>query len=343
MTNPTIQKTWEFDLNGLVLQNNTVANGAHQDRRELILAIKEVLINNGNTTFTSPWTVVSSSNASTAGAADNWNSLSDITWRDEDSTGTPFSWIVLRQTGISATFELLIALESDTVTDDGSQIYASVAQAGFTGGNTTTAPTATDERVLRDDDGTSAGHWGSGADGTSPGNYRYHIMMSSDGDCTRVLMFTDTIVTGLWLFDVPDNPVSGWTNPYVAMIYGENNSSTNICSYETWNETATARGRYSGADTTMFFSSEGLANALLGEFFLANQLDNTWIATEMGVASQTSTFTGIMGSMFDLWWGAGFNASEGTGRYYPETGTKLYVQVKDMIFPWDGSSILQTR
>lgn len=346
MTNPTIQKTWEFAVNGLALQSTVQGStNAHLDRRETMLGIKQMLTNTGpyTGTFTSPWTVVSSSNGTTAGASDNWTDVDDLVWRDEDSTGTNFGWIVLRQTGISTTFELLIALESDTVADDGSQIYAAVAQAGFTGGTTNTAPTATDERVLRNDDGTSAGHWGTGADAASTTNIRFHTMISTDGDCTRVLIFMGDVVTGFWLFDVPDNPASGWTNPYIAVIYGENNSTNNVVNYGTFLDSATMKGRFSGTDTTMFLSSEGINNSAIGEFLKANQLDNTFVASEMGVASLTSTFTGRMGTMFDLWWGPAYTNQEATGRYYPETGTKLYVQVKDMLFPWDGSSILQTR
>ncbi len=71
-----------------------------------------------------------------------------------------------------------------------------------------------------------------------------------------------------------------------------------------------------------------------------NQLNNTWPVSEMGVASETSTFIGRMGTMFDLWWG---EDTENSGRLYPQAGTKLYAKVVGMTFPWDGSSILQTK
>lgn len=70
MTDPTIQKTWEFALNGVALANTTLgATNAHQDRREMLLDIVQALTNAGphTGTFTVPWTVVQSSNGSTAG------------------------------------------------------------------------------------------------------------------------------------------------------------------------------------------------------------------------------------------------------------------------------------
>lgn len=335
MANPTIQKTWEFQINQLELADGTVVGNANVDRKKMLFAIKEALINNGTTTFTTPWTVQLSSNSSTAGAADNWTAYTSLVWRDDD-TASAFSWIVLRQTGISTTFELLITCEEDSVNNDGARIGAWVAQAGFTGGTTTARPTATDERQIRDS--TSSGHWGSGVDGTPNINYRWHLAMSSDGQCTRLLIFMDTVNTGVWIFDKPDNPATGWTNPYVAVIQGSNDNTTQQCTYTQFNNSASMLGRYSGTDTTMYLSSEGFANIQVGSSH--NQLDNTWPTSEMGVVSTTSTFTGRMGTMFDLWWG---EATTTSGRYFPEAGTKLYVKVVSMVFPWNGSSIMQIR
>jgi len=347
MTDPTIQKTWEFALNGVALANTTLgATNAHQDRREMLLDIVQALTNAGphTGTFTVPWTVVQSSNGSTAGTpGPGWSSISNLVWRDEDSPGTPYSWILLQQTGISATFQLLIGLESDTVADDGAQIFAAVGQVAFgAGGTTTTAPALpSDGRVLRDDDGTSQGYWGSGTDGSAVNPaYRWDVAMSSDGKCTRVFIFVDTINTGFWLFDVPDNPASGWTNPYVATIFGESNFTNNVCRYGNFLDAANMKGRYSGTDTTMFLSSEGFADSAVGEQMRSNQLNNTWPVSEIGVYSETSTFMGRMGTLFDLWWGEDAIVS---GRYYPQTGTKLYANVARMIVPWDGSSLMGTR
>jgi hypothetical protein len=349
MADPDIQKTWEFEVNGLALQNNAQASTtAHQDRREMMLGIKQRLTNTGSfSTFTTPWTVQSSSDGHTnASAADHWGDIDDLVWRDEDVPGNNFSWIVLRQTGIGATFELLIACESDSVGDDGSQIYAAVSVGGWnTDGNLTTIPTPVtpgDFRVIRNDDGTSQGYWGSGTDAGSPtGGYRWHVMMSSDGECTRVITFANTVNLGVWIFDKPDNPVTGWTDPYVAVIQATNSFSTTQASYTLFNAAAAMKGRFSGADTTMFLSTEGLANTSVGQAITTrNQLDNTWAVSEMGIASQTATFTGHMGQMFDLWWGPATTVS---GRYYPQGLTKLYVNVGSMIFPWDGSSLMATK
>ena len=330
----TTTKTWQFNLNNLVLSDNTVGGtNAHFDRRTLLLGIKNALKGFG----TQPWTVVSSSDSSTSGASDLWVDEGDLVWRDDDGAAV-FSWIVLRQTAISTTFDLLITCEEDAVANDGSRMGAWVAQAGFTGGSTTVRPTATDERQLRDS--TLSGYWGSGGDGGTY-DYRWHAMQSTDGQCTRVLIFVNDVNTGFWFFDKPANPLSQWTNPYVASIQGSNDITTNECSFARYYDTAQGGSQFGGLAIGLYLSGEGFGSAAVGEqVTVPNQQDGTFIASEMGLCSLSSTFTGRMGEMFDLWWGFSF---AGTGSYYPDTGTKTYVQVQDMIFPWDGSTLIGTK
>lgn len=330
----TTTKTWQFDLNGYIPADNTLGGlGAHYDRRNLLFSIKESLTGFAST----PWTVVSSSDGTTASAADNWTDPDDLEWRDDD-TSNSFSWIVLRQAAISTTFELLIACEEDTLSNDGSQLAAWVAQAGFTGGSTTTRPTATDERQIRDS--TNSGYWGSGANSQSY-DYRYHVMMSSDGECTRVLLFISGVNTGFWIFDKPQNPISAWTSPYLAVIQGSNNSTTEQCSYSQFYDSASTLTRFGGTNLGLYMSGEGFGSAAVGEqVTVQNQLDGSFVANAVGLCSTDSTIAGRIGEVFDLWWGLTVMS---TGRYYPADGSMSYVQVHHMIFPWDGSTFLGTE
>jgi hypothetical protein len=333
MSSPTVTKTWQFNLNNYAPADATTAGGAHFNRRNMLLGIKNAFKGFG----TQPWTVTSSSDSSTTSASDLWVDEGDLVWRDDD-TASAFSWIVLRQTGVSTTFEILITCEQDTVGNDGAQIGAWVAQAGFTGGSTTARPTATDERILRDS--TLFGQWGSGANGTTGQDYRYHVMQSTDGQCTRVLIFINGVNTGFWIFDVPANPVSGWSNPYIAAIEANNDNTTNQATYARWYDFAAARSYYGGTEVTMYFSGEGFLSAGAGELItVPNQITGGFVASQIGLHSLSSSFTGRMGEITDLWWGYSF---ADTGRYYPSTAAKAFVQVSDLIFPWDGSSLLGT-
>jgi hypothetical protein len=329
-------KTWQFDLNGVASSDTTLSGtGAHFARRKMMLAIANSLKGFG----TQPWTLVSNTNSVDAPSGVNqWVDEDDLVWRDDD-TANAFSWMVIRQTGISTTFELLITLEENSVSNDGAEIGAWVAQDGFTGGSTTARPTATDEREILVSTG---GYWGSGPVGSN-NSYRWHVMQSTDGECTRVLIFIDEVNTGLWLFDKPKNPKTAWSDPYIAVMIGDNNTSTNQCSYPKFHDATNMKSRFdtSGVDTTMYLSGEGFGTNASGEnLTVDNQLDGTFEAFQMGITSLTPSFVGRNGEVFDLWWGL---TNAGTGRYYPDTGTKSYVQVHHMIFPWDGSSLLGTK
>jgi len=336
MANPSVQKTWQFNLNGLALLDNTLSGNAHFDRRKTMLAIKNALKGFG----TQPWTVTESSDSATAtGNTDKWIDEGDLVWRDDD-TGSAFSWIVLRQTAISTTFELLITCEQDSNVNDGAQIGAWVAQAGFMGGTTTARPMATDERQIRDS--TAFGHWGTGGNGGTGLNIRWNVMQSTDGECTRVLFFMNNINTGLWFFEKPANPNSNWTTPYVASIQGDNNVTTEQATYAKYYDNAFGDSRFNGTDIQLYLSGEGFNSAAIGEQLTApNQLDGNFIASEIGLCSRTSTVMGRIGEVFDLWWG--FTSQE-TGRYFPsDASSKAFVQVRDMIFPWDGSTLIGTE
>lgn len=329
----TTTKTWQFDLNNYAPSDSTLGGtNAFFDRRNMLLGIKDALTGFAS----SPWTVVSSSDSSTASASDLWLDEGDLVWRDDDTAGA-FSWIVLRQAAISTTFELLITCEEDSTANDGSQIGAWVAQAGFTGGTTTARPTATDERQLRD---STANHWGSGANGLSY-DFRYHVMMSADGECTRVLIFIAGVNTGFWLFDKPKNPVAAWTTPYFAFIRGNNDSTTNQANYAILYDSAQGNTKISGQNVSLYLSGEGFGSAAVGEqITVQNQLDGSFSANGVGLCSTDSIAAGRIGEVFDLWWGL---TVVPTGRYYPADGSMNYVQVHHLIFPWDGSTFIGTE
>ena len=339
MANPTKDKTWEYSVNNGVLASSAKASTqAHADKRGLLFGIKEAMIDAGTYTgatgsplanLTVPWTVQSSSDGSTSGASDLWVDIDDMIWSTSD--GGARSWIVLRQTGISTTFELLIDCRQGSNNDDGGEIDAYVAQSAFTGGSTTARPTSTDERQIR-----NLTNWGGGSQGTTfP--FKWHFQISSDGQCTRVYVFhaITRVPIGFWIFDKPKTPTTGWTDPYVAAMDGSTDSIT-IPTYARFNVGALLLGRFSGADTTMYISAEGFGNVGLGAATTVatwNQLDGTYIAGECGVESLTSTFRGSHGTLFDLWWGFDFAID---GQTYPDDSTRAFAQFGAFIIPWNG-------
>jgi hypothetical protein len=334
MATPTNVKTWQYALNLTTFADNTTVGNAYESASRRLFQIKSFLTSADD--FTTPWTVVSSSDAATAGVGDKWLDAGDLIWR-ADTGGAIFSWIVLRQAAISATFEVMIGCEQDNTSDDGKRIIVYVSQAGFTGGTTTTRPTATDERRLR----SHTEYWGSGQVNTAYDS-QTHVWMSDDGECTRIVIYIQGTVTGYWCFEKPANPVPEWTTPYFACVLGTSNITVDQTTYASFYDSANILSYFAGDAVSMYMSGEGFASAAAGEYLTnAGQLTNNWSAGSMGLISTTSPFRGRNGEVFDLRWG--FKSTAGEVRYFPADGSKTFVQISDFILPWDGTTLLLTR
>jgi hypothetical protein len=65
----------------------------------------------------------------------------------------------------------------------------------------------------------------------------------------------------------------------------------------------------------------------------SNDLDgNSWPMGAMGLASETATVRGRHGELVDIWWGS---TTRIAGDHYPDTLPRQFVQVGDIILPWD--------
>lgn len=315
---PSLAKTWQFNVNQAFV---ALGSALADNRRILRLHIKDALV--GMALL--PWTVRYSCDSVTAGTAgdavDRWDSDADLVWAN---AGSAHSWIVLRQTGVGATFELLISLENSSASGNTLTLVVSPS-AAFTGGTTTARPTATDEDVRL-----SSATWGGVA--SSDQNAKVHVMVSTDGQCSRVIVCTAGFAQTFWLFDKAQNPVTGWTAPSVAIALGASGST--VLTYANLNTTASAGGR-GVSNMTMFLSGEAANSSLIGVLqAFVNDLDSGHNMGPIGLLSATTSNRGRHGSLFDLWWGPQVVADGDT------YGTKTFVQFGDVIFPWDGSTPL---
>ena len=137
---PTLDKTWQFSVNNRIAADSTTTGGANDgtnDRKNLLLGIKNALIGFAS----NPWTVSGSSGAVAGTGAmdsvDRWTSISEML--STATTSTDRSWIVLTQSAVG--IHLLI----DWVgfgSHRGSGIDIFVSTAAFTGGALNARPTA---------------------------------------------------------------------------------------------------------------------------------------------------------------------------------------------------------
>jgi len=354
MALPALIKTYEFDLNNAIAGDSTQVGGiidGTNDRKSLLLGIKNALIDGA--TFTVPWTVVGSSNASAAGldGVDRWNTIADLAWvlgTDSSPASAAHSWIVLAHAALGV--ELLLACQN-TSSGDGASLCAYLSVTGFTGGSATARPTASDEAMLRDGSSTTSGSWSGSALGSAR-NWKWHVMASDDGEVWNVLIYLSNILMGFWRFEVPTNPPGNWLSPVVAMILGANLESVH-------------------ADDDAFTGTSG------GSFVLGMESDRRQVdcggvialswGWNGGVGYQTLNSLPATGAplLWPIWWFAESDAMRGrlgqatdlwhvqstvggsVGDTYPSNAATpqflvLSGTLGGFIVPWDGSTAPET-
>lgn len=330
-TLPSLSKTWRFQVNAA-----TAAGGSGLAAcQNLMWAIKEALIGNGAWTDSTGagaassgnWTVVSSSDSVTADGTDRWAAATNLIWA---AAGVAHSWIVLKQTGIGANFQILIDLVNATP----SNAYIAVSpSAGFTGGTIQNAPTATDEvRLL------STSTWGGINAATAS---TLHVLRSTTGACNRVLICRGGFNVGYWCIDaLASAEPAGWTVPFMAMVSGNAASAASQSVYATIGAAGTSAIGYSyrnGYIATCTIGSEYSRQfGYMGQQTVANDIGASWYIGDMFVYSETPNNKGYLGKMFDQWWTSATLADSDT---FPVAGpTRNFCVFGDTVQPWDTSA-----
>ncbi len=330
MTLPSLTKTWQFVPNYAVASTGTALG----TNRTIIKAFKDFIttdaaewVDNTNaaTTVSNLWTVRYSCDSVAAGVADDgvdrWDAITDLVWAN---AGSAHSWIVLRNTAIGASADLLISCES--ASGNGANITIAISpSAGFTGGTTTARPTATDEIVVINN-----AAWGGVAN--TDASVKLHMMKSTDGECWRIFCCNTGQANTSWIFGktIAFN-ASAWTNRLVMYAQGST-AGVNTLTNALLNTAANFTGRGVSSMTMylagMYYAS-GLANA---NITTANDLSSAWPFMPQQLVSATASNRGFQGYVCDLWYGS---ASVATGSTYPATGTQhQFVQLGVSIFPW---------
>jgi hypothetical protein len=319
MALPVLDKTWQFDVNNIVIpQASTLATS----RRTIRTAIKDVLIGFGS----SPWTVQGSSNSVAAAmdAVDRWAADANLVWAN---AGTAHSWIVLRQTGVATNFELCMDL-SAAEANGLNLTWVVSTSAGFTGGTTLNRPTATDEQVQANTT------WGPSA---TNAQLVTHLMQSTDGQCTRIVICRANLAVGLMVLDRVKNPVTGWTTPSYSLVAATNGGSETATITNMFTN-ANGRGRFSTFNMNLWATMKVTTSsftAIVSNQNCPNDISAELPMAPMGVVSETASARGRHGQLFDIWFGL---TSLSTGNAYPYDDNKQFVQFGDIILPWDGAT-----
>lgn len=330
MALPSLTKTWHFVPNYAIAATGTALG----TNRTILKAFKDFIttdaaewVDNTNaaTTASNLWTVRYSCDSVAAGAAgdgvDRWDAITDLVWAN---AGSAHSWIVLRQTAIGASAELLISCES--VSGNGANLTLVMSpSAGFTGGSTTARPTATDEIVVINN-----AVWG--GVGNSDASVKLHVLKSTDGECWRLFVCNGGQAnTAILVGKASAFNESAWTNRMVVYAQGAA-SGVSTLTNALLNTNANFNGR-GASSMTMYLAAlyyaSGLANV---NVTTANDLSSAWPFMPPQIVSATASNRGFHGYVCDTWYGS---TSVAVGSTYPATGTQhQFVQLGVLIFPW---------
>lgn len=336
-----LEKTWQFSVNHAQAATGTTLT----TDRTIWLSVKNVLLAFG----TLPWTTRYSCNGTTAGAAgdgvDRWSTIADIVIATAD-TGTARSWYVLRNTdGVE------ILLEARNSSTNNMKILRVVVSfsAHFTGGTTTSRPTATDEVVLAAADVSANAAVGLGPTSATDRAAAWHVLHSTDGLVTMLVFAVAGNLGGYWYIGRASQPVTGWTNPQVAIIGAESTGPPNTSAYsellDRLNAGATSlkmAGRFPSGNNQIFCTSIGFGTGSASacepggrRILVANELSNEWELPQVGIACDVSGSRGMAhGRLFDTRW---ISTTRVSGDDLPSGGTRTRAVFGNLVIPWNGT------
>lgn len=333
MTLPTLSKTWIFKTNIII----PTTGSAITDIQQMHYQIKKALTTasgwtdaSGNAVTNSyPWTVVASCGVSggtyTADATDRWASYANV-----NQDGTHLAWIVLQQAQVNPNYQ--IAYGCVPSSNYGMNMAGSFSVGYSAPWSTTAFPTAPSDAY------TSTATTGYGS-GNTVFDSVLHIMMSTDGQCTRVILMVSNACRVFWVFDKPKSPVTGWTNPAIILM-PQNSSSTDMATISRLTNANSYVNGYNGGLMTMYVTTEFYGSGAIGTQIITwNQISSEWPATPAGLLSVTSGKYGRHGELYDIWFSSVMLAA---GDTFPATGARNMVYIPNLILPWNTTDCLTT-
>lgn len=342
MSNLTFTRQWLLNVSNM---SDWLIAGSNSISQNALMKIKNVLKGSDNgkygwtdqsgTIVSTPtfWTVDHSCDSIIAGTVgdgiDRWSDLTKIVWGNVAGIN---SWIVLRNT--TAGLFWLISCENSA--SDTNTLDMWVSKVGFgatyggTNGTTSARPTATDEQNML-----VSTLWGSG-NGLP---IRFHIMMSSDGLATRVLITRAMSLCGMWLIEPLADPIENLENNLVAVAKGANGSfdfSSGL------SQTAIPLARKIGGPVINgIFTAEGSRYQF--NTHITSTLADRTIWNDM--AQRNSVFAiniyglgyptrGKIGTIADMWGGSDLILS---GRSWPGDHSRKLIALGPLVIPWNGT------
>jgi hypothetical protein len=304
------------------------------------------------------WVCKGSSAGSTGKGAgmdgrDRWHTKSDL--QTTGSEVANHSWMVLQNTVNGAEILLNMALNSVA-----RRIEAWLsAELGFTGGSTTTRPTAGDEFRFAGNGSNNDGYWYAMED-WHPHKTQLVFIQSSDGAQDFMLIHADSNNIGLLGTGITGSPETGggvipWNGNNTYIIWpdgrnrnigvGERVTYTEFLDNARTSITVDKDGAVAGPNVVgCIFSTVMVTSAMLGQSWFSgpDKVGRKFPADRIGLVGVSSGFRGRHGYIPDFLF-ANEALSRGIGQFdsFPGDGSRLWIKIGHYYFPWDGSNDLR--
>ena len=327
MAMPTLEKTYEFFVN----HNYGGGMTDHEWSAYSFWKIKDRLVNWSS----NPWTVVSSSNKSIAGAADYWlDYTTDVNW---GNAGYTHSWIVLeRPTG----GQLLLDCKANASTREDYCALAWSNEGLFTGGSTTNCPTAADEQYFIGS-ATTYFNWSNGTAKAS----QLHMIHSTDGEIDHILMTYNGTAFLYWSAVTPICPVSDYT--LLNLFWGRGNDTMaaiptagNLLTTPYWRGKISASGdgtgKFTGQTTALITGYSSSAYWFINQSPTVNDFSNRYPMYPMALYSDTAGYEGRHCSFSDMWLVKGLSTGD-TLEENALSPTYEFAVFNELALPWNGT------
>lgn len=322
MALPVLDKTWQF-THIADLTSGVEAT----DVDTLFLNVKNAALAFGS----NPLTVIGSSDSVTSNMSGT-DLLTGLPAMVHDVDGNAHSWIVLGLPQIAAGAQ--VCFDFNHV--DAKHVDIIVSSTGFSGGDETERPGAADESIIlendswvgivKDDDGLG-------------GSLEAHLMLSTDGQCFRVVMGNQGNCGGFLLIDKAKNPVPGWAIPMVSLFRPQGAGfSTLALRLVAFKSQATFKAQGPLGEMSMRMVCESLLSSgasVISSSIAANEITGEYYLLRAALFSITTGQKGRHGELFDLFFWEGFGDNGNVT--IPGDGSKQFMTVYNAVFPNDGT------
>jgi hypothetical protein len=133
------------------------------------------------------------------------------------------------------------------------------------------------------------------------------LATSSDGKCTRVFWQVDGYTVAFWNFEVPKDPPSWFTTPFVAGVACSSGAAVDVLSYDYMSSSSTGylKSVVGGSAVSFALPSLGVhtTNYLVTGAGFTAPYSGDWFIHPCMLASITASYAGLYGYLYDSYWG----------------------------------------